>query len=47
MPPLLSGEQSIHGTDVVLWYVGHFAHDIHHGEEVGHIVGPTLALDDW
>jgi hypothetical protein len=39
--------ESIHGTDVVLWYAGHFAHDIHHTEEVGHIVGPTLTLDDW
>jgi hypothetical protein len=39
--------ESIHGTDVVLWYAGHFAHDIHHTEEVGHIVGPTLTLGDW
>jgi hypothetical protein len=39
--------QSIHGTDVVLWYAGHFAHDVHHGEELGHVVGPTLTLDDW
>jgi Cu2+-containing amine oxidase len=39
--------ESIHGTDIVLWYAGHFAHDIHHTEEVGHIVGPTLTLGDW
>jgi hypothetical protein len=38
---------SIHATDVVLWYAGHFAHDIHHGEETPHIVGPTLTLADW
>jgi hypothetical protein len=39
--------ESIHGTDVVLWYAGHFAHDIHHTDEVGHIVGPTITLGDW
>ena len=38
---------SIHATDVVLWYAAHFAHDVHHGEETGHIVGPTLTLADW
>jgi hypothetical protein len=38
--------ESIHGTDVVLWYAAHFSHDVQHGEGA-HIVGPTLTLGDW
>ena len=43
-------DASIVGTDVVLWYAGHFAHDVGHEHgsgETGHIVGPTLTLDGW
>jgi hypothetical protein len=43
-------DASILGTDVVLWYAGHFAHDVGHehvGGETGHIVGPTLTLGGW
>ncbi|HLM50753.1 MAG TPA: hypothetical protein VK279_09415 [Solirubrobacteraceae bacterium] len=39
--------ESIYGTDVVLWYAGHFSHDVEHHDDVGHIVGPTLTLQDW
>jgi hypothetical protein len=38
---------SIHATDVVLWYAAHFSHDVQHGDGTGHIVGPTLMLQDW
>jgi Cu2+-containing amine oxidase len=40
---------SIVGTDVVVWYAGHFTHDVRqgHGAEGSHIVGPTLRPDSW
>jgi hypothetical protein len=40
---------AIVGTDVVVWYVGHFAHDAAHEHDGGgsHIVGPTLRPDRW
>jgi hypothetical protein len=44
--------ESIDGTNVVVWYAGHFAHDVgaeeggaHEGDD--HIVGPTLKPDRW
>jgi Cu2+-containing amine oxidase len=41
--------ESIVGTDVVVWYVGHFSHDVAHDHSGGggHIVGPTLRPDRW
>jgi hypothetical protein len=42
--------ESIVGTNVVLWYVGHFTHETghdHHAAGGGHIVGPTLKPDRW
>jgi hypothetical protein len=41
--------ESIVGTDVVVWYVGHFKHDVAHEHDDGgsHIVGPTLRPDNW
>ncbi|MGH2949559.1 MAG: hypothetical protein ACRDPC_25430, partial [Solirubrobacteraceae bacterium] len=40
--------ESIVGTDVVVWYAGHFAHDTSHDHDGGsHIVGPTLRPDRW
>jgi hypothetical protein len=42
--------ESIVGTDVVVWYAAHFAHDAghqHDDDEGGHIVGPTLAPQEW
>jgi hypothetical protein len=38
--------EPITDTDVVLWYAGHFTHDLHE-HEVGHIVGPLLRPHDW
>lgn len=40
---------SIVGTNVVVWYVGHFSHDVAHDDAAGgvHIVGPTLVPDRW
>jgi len=40
---------SIVGTDVVVWYAGHFTHDVAHEHDGGgsHIVGPTLRPDRW
>ncbi len=38
--------ESIRDTDVVLWYVAHFTHDVSE-HEVGHIVGPKLVPDGW
>jgi hypothetical protein len=37
------------GTNVVLWYVGHFSHEPGHDHQAGggHIVGPTLKPDRW
>jgi hypothetical protein len=43
----LNGE-SIDGSDVVVWYAGHFLHDeISPGPNVGHIVGPELRPFNW
>ena len=45
-----AGGESIVGTNVVLWYVGHFTHETghdHHAAGGGHIVGPTLKPDRW
>jgi hypothetical protein len=41
--------ESINGKDVVVWYGGHFSHDVDHDEpgEFGHIVGPELKLVKW
>jgi hypothetical protein len=41
--------ESIVGTDVVVWYAGHFSHDVAHDHSGGdaHIVGPTLRPDRW
>lgn len=38
----LTGE-SIDGTDLVVWYAGHFLHDEHHpAPHQGHVVGPDI-----
>jgi hypothetical protein len=43
----LNGE-SIDGTDVVVWYGGHFLHDeMSPGPNMGHIVGPELRPFDY
>ncbi|XVU22842.1 hypothetical protein ACQPZJ_37055 [Actinoplanes sp. CA-054009] len=40
--------ESIDGTDVVVWYSGHFMHDQQHPDpHVGHIVGPELRPLNW
>jgi hypothetical protein len=40
--------ESIDGTDVVIWYAGHFLHDQHHpSPHQGHIVGPELRPVHW
>jgi hypothetical protein len=40
--------QPIAGADVVLWYAGHFAHDVHaDDDDHAHIVGPKLVPDGW
>ena len=41
--------ESIVGTNVVVWYAGHFTHDTaaQHDGEQGHIVGPTLSHHRW
>jgi hypothetical protein len=41
--------ESIVGTNVVVWYAGHFTHEVghDHAEGGGHIVGPTLKPDRW
>jgi hypothetical protein len=38
--------EPITDSNVVLWYAGHFTHDLHE-HEVGHIVGPLLRPHDW
>ena len=41
--------QSIDGTDIVVWYGAHFTHD-QAGEEAGghdHVVGPDLVPVGW
>jgi hypothetical protein len=44
----INGE-AIHNHDVVIWYGGHFTHDVnHHGPaQHGHIVGPDLKPVNW
>jgi hypothetical protein len=43
----LNGE-SIDGTDLVVWYAGHFLHDENHpSPATGHIVGPELRPVNW
>jgi hypothetical protein len=43
----LTGE-SIAGTDVVVWYAGHFMHDEHApAPHQGHIIGPELRPVNW
>lgn len=43
----LNGE-AIDGTDVVIWYAGHFIHNEEHPEpHQGHIVGPELRPINW
>ncbi len=41
--------ESLNGADVVVWYAGHFSHDVNHEEpgHFGHIVGPDLKLVKW
>ena len=42
--------ESIVGTNVVVWYVAHFSHDVAHEHDPhgdSHIVGPTLRPDRW
>jgi hypothetical protein len=41
--------EAINGQDVVIWYGGHFTHDVNHEEpgHFGHIVGPDLKLVKW
>jgi hypothetical protein len=47
-PLPLSGE-SIRDRDVVLWYAGHFTHDLTQEEPAthGHIIGPDLVPENW
>ena len=44
----VSGE-SIRNQDVVLWYAGHFTHDLTQEEPAthGHIIGPDLVPQNW
>jgi hypothetical protein len=44
-----NNRESIVGTNVVVWYAGHFAHDTQddHAHTNGHIVGPTLTPHRW
>jgi hypothetical protein len=45
-----AGGESIVGTNVVVWYAGHFSHEPGHEHGPGgggHIVGPTLKPDRW
>jgi hypothetical protein len=40
--------ESIDGTDVVVWYAGHFDHDeVHPSAGHGHIIGPELRPVNW
>lgn len=40
----INGE-SVENKDVVIWYAGHFTHDVN--VETGHIIGPTLKCVKW
>ena len=44
----LTGE-SVHDADVVVWYAGHFTHDLAHEDPAthGHVVGPDLKPVNW
>lgn len=45
--PFINGE-SLDGTDVVVWYAGHFVHDeTAPSPATGHIVGPELRPTNW
>ena len=47
LDPYVNGED-LDGTDVVVWYAGHFVHDEHAPEpHQGHIVGPELRPVNW
>ncbi|MDC8449853.1 MAG: hypothetical protein LV473_16060 [Nitrospira sp.] len=41
--------EAIHDHDVVIWYGGHFTHDVNHEgpAQHGHIVGPDLKPVNW
>jgi hypothetical protein len=41
--------EAIHNHDVVVWYGGHFTHDVNHDDPAqhGHIVGPDLKPVNW
>ena len=41
--------EAIHDHDVVIWYGGHFTHDVNHDgpAQHGHIVGPDLKPVNW
>lgn len=41
--------ESVDGRDVVLWYGGHFTHDLSHDDPAthGHVVGPDLVPVNW
>ena len=40
-----SPAELVSGGDAVLWYAGHFRHDLAHS--AGHRVGPTLRPVNW
>jgi Cu2+-containing amine oxidase len=44
----ISGE-SIRNQDVLVWYAGHFTHDLSQEEPAthGHIIGPDLVPENW
>jgi hypothetical protein len=44
----ITGE-SIKNQDIIVWYAGHFTHDLTHDEPAthGHIVGPDLVPENW
>ena len=41
--------EAIHDHDVVIWYAGHFSHDVNHdgAAQHGHILGPDLKPVSW
>jgi hypothetical protein len=41
--------EAIHNHDVVIWYGGHFTHDVRHDgpAQHGHVVGPDLKPVNW
>jgi Copper amine oxidase, enzyme domain len=44
----INGEQ-VDGKDVVIWYAGHFTHDLSHEDPAqhGHILGPDIKAAKW